>query len=65
MSDDPVTPIRLSHRTKEARLERVRDRFAQAHPVPPARSRPGGALKLLAIVLGIAAAMIALVSLLA
>ena len=55
MAKDPVSPFRAPHKTKEARLARMRERFEQAHPLPAGSKRhpPSGKALLVAIAIGV------------
>lgn len=62
MSDERVTPLRTSHRDKEARLAKMRARFDDAHPAGKRRKIGLPAGKALLVALAIAALMIWLAS---
>ncbi len=65
MPKDPVTPFRSSHRSKEARLARMRERFEQAHPVRLHQRKRAGSPRTLLLLIAIALLMIWLASSLA
>ncbi|MCB1917996.1 MAG: hypothetical protein KDG52_20080 [Rhodocyclaceae bacterium] len=65
MAKDPVTPFRAPHKTKEARLAKMRERFEQAHPLPADDKRYPASPKALLVAIVIGVLMIWLVSALA
>lgn len=62
MAKDPVTPFRAPHKTKEARLARMRERFEQAHPLPANDRRHPASGKAVIVAIAIGVLMIWLVT---
>jgi len=58
MPKDPVTPFRTPHRSKEARLARMRERFEGAHPVSSHQRNRAGSPRALVLLIVIALLMI-------